>query len=750
MSDNWKFSEDGTELIISDPRMPRHWYNYMWNAEYVSFFSQLGQGESLAQDKTGRRIELVKSRQLLIKDIKSGAIWTLNGLPVDNANKSFRCIHGLGYSSIEFTRNEIESKIEIFVPSQGTCEAIKIELVNRSSRRRTMQLFPYVDAGLGGTRKPQSYYNSQGKYCNNTVSLKNHSRFGESETAYVYLASSEKSSGFDCSYDRFIGYGTEYCPDAVVEGKCRSSLGIMEKGILALQMDFSLEAGERKEIVLAIGTAVSEEEIKETAKRFSSSSSFNEIRRRTVEEIGKLLGKTEFRTPDETLNKFASKWLKRQISLGIQWARVRHNGFRDQIQDIGAFADINPDEALRQFKRVVSYQYSNGYAPRTWLDGKILDHDFSDNHVWIPLSLNTIYEVRGESGFLEEPVKFNDGTEATLYEHAKRAVQYLWNDRGHHGLCRIHSGDWNDCMNNVGKGGDGVSVWLSMAFICACKAIKELAEISGKSEDVRAAEKMAEEMSEIIESHAWDGAYYTAAIDNHGNILGSKSNKYGSLYLNSQSWAVLAGLKRGLQGIEAAEKELNTPLGIKCMAKPYDHPMEEIGSMSHKYPEVQENGGVYLHASCFKLAADAILKRHAETEEGLHKLLPFDKTYHDLNCEPYVFCNTYYTSPAYRFGNPGHSWGTGTAGWFYTVLLRYIFGLRPEKNGLRIDPCLPPSWQEAEIKHEFRGASYVVKYNAKNGFRSIASITVNGVRQESSLLPYEKGASYLVELVFKN
>ena len=93
--------------------------------------------------------------------------------------------------------------------------------------------------------------------------------------------------------------------------------------------------------------------------------------------------------------------------------------------DTECFGTFNPEYAWERFKRILAYQYSNGYCPRTFLDGKINPNNFSDCAVWIPFTAYTLVMELGRKESLLEEVAFNDGTTATVFEHLRRAVEYL-------------------------------------------------------------------------------------------------------------------------------------------------------------------------------------------------------------------------------------------------------------------------------------------------------------------------------------
>lgn len=752
------FDDAAREFVITTPATPREWYNYLWNGQYVSFFSQTGQGESLRQDRMGRRIAVVSSRAVFVHDCETGAFWAINGQPAlkpEVARSAYRCVHGMGYSTIEQTCAGIASSFGCFVPREEPCEIWTIRLRNVGDRPRRLKVFCYYNTNFDGGLKPQGYYTVAGQLeaAVGAVVVRHRQRFADAEETMIHLGLNVPITGHDCAYSSFVGLGTDQRPDAVVRGACGNHASHMEKCICAVETTVELAPGQESVFSAIAGAATSIEEIARTRSRFADGAAVEKelaaVQRGVIEQ----LGTNRIEAPDPNLNSLVAPWLKRQISLGIQWARVRHNGYRDQMQDIAAMASIHTCSAREQLHRVLSYQYSSGYAPRTWLDGQIQDKDFSDNHVWIAESVHRLIMETGDLALLDEVAPFNDGSSASLYEHVKRALDYYWNDRGLFGLPRIRSGDWNDCLNTVGPAGKGVSVWLSMAWYLANRQFIELARLSGREADATVAEGRGREMRRLVDEHGWDGKWYLRAYDDEGRVLGSHTNAEGTLFLLPQAWAILSGIAEGDKGIRAMQSVddlLERDIGTIKVLNAYSHWQPNIGWMSLKMPGTQENGGVYLHASAFKLVADCMLKRHDRVAMAIHKILPADHTYRQKTAEPYALCNSYYAiEGSYRYGLPGQSWGTGSAGWFYSALLNHVFGLRPEFAGLRLDPCLPPEWKRCTITRQFRGAEYHVEFDQSRGYQQIAEIVVDGRPQASPLLPYAVGKRFEVRVAMK-
>lgn len=476
------FAHKGHTYNIVSPRTPRQWCNYLWNERYVALVSQVGQGESLLQDSRGRRLALVAARMLFIRDRETGEFWSANALPP--AAEGYRCLHSRdGFTIIEMSHNLIASRFRIFVPTDFWGEVWTLRLTNKGDVPRLLQFFPFVDTLIDGPNKPQAYYMSVGRWHEalQTLQVRAECDVDDAQYGRIFLAASVSVSGFDTEQRAFVGYGAWQHPDALKRGRCLNSECEMSKPILALQHDLTLAAGETLTLHWLVGGGTllgeGEVEIVERRAQFFVGDGIERALQEVRKQVKAELGQITFSTPDPQLDHFASIWLPRQISLGAQWARVRHNGFRDQMQDIAAMAFFNPQRALSHFARVLSYQHPDGHAPRTWLHGQILDKDFSDNHVWIPLTLYNLLMETGDLAILDEIVPFNDGSEADIFEHGRRALEYLWKDRGMFGLCRIHGGDWNDGLDQVGRKGKGVSVWLSMALHLANEQLAILAEL---------------------------------------------------------------------------------------------------------------------------------------------------------------------------------------------------------------------------------------------------------------------------------
>lgn len=748
------WSEDGKEYVITERKTPRHWYNYYFNDTYNAFASQVGLGEGFCQDGMGRRIKLVADRCVYICD-KENAVWhSACGLPMAETFNRYECRHGLGYSTIICEKNGILSEYTVFVPSKGEHEFWTVKVTNLQTTAARLSVIAYAGTEVDGRYKPQGYNSCEAGYDSDcdAICARVPCAFGSSvkKNAYDYMLCSEPIIGYDTRKNAFIGvYGSKDTPEALTKNMgCTNSATYTEKICFALESECILGAKESKTICFAIGHADTKEQISEIREKFTLSQAqrwFDGVREQRASEID---GVT-VHTPDERLDLAFNSFYKYATNMGSYWARVRHNGYRDMASDTECFAAFNPEYAWERFKRILTYQYSNGYCPRTFIDGKIKSNNFSDCAVWITFTAYSIVMELGKAELLEEEVSFNDGTTATVFEHLRRAVEYLYEFQGLHGLIKIWGGDWNDGMNSAGLEGKGVSVWLSLAWYRANSQLIELAELIGRQDLTDVHRQMGETMRQRIEEYGWDGEYYITAINDKGEKIGSRDSKEGNMYLNPQLWAVFSDIapKDKLQRImEKVDSELETPLGTLVNNPGYTDYDPYIGNMTAQPKGTLINQAVYLHPMAWKLAAEALMKRPEKLQMTLKKILPWDRDLAPTCGEPYILYNFYHgPETEYRYGTPGQSWRTATTQWVVKALINFVFGLKPRMEGLTLDPCLPTDWKVCSITKTFRECTYDITYHQEKHDGNI-TVKVNGEAINGALLPYESGKHYTVDV----
>jgi len=452
------------------------------------------------------------------------------------------------------------------------------------------------------------------------------------------------------------------------------------------------------------------------------------------------------RTPDRRINHGMNGWLKKQVDFCI----VGKKGVRDNLQIAVALLNYRPEKAKEEILECLRHQFRDGHAVLTWYPYD--DTRYSDQPFWIIWAVCELVKETGDASLLAQEVEWQDGGSATVLNHVKAAVDRLLQDRGRNGLVRIWFADWNDALN-IPPEEEAESVMLSEQFCLALGELRELMLWLGDSEYAAFLQETFEKMKAAINRAAWDGGWYMRALAPTENI-GSKDSGGSKIYLNAQTWAVLGDVAEPdrlpalLKAVDGMERDFGFPLNDPPYAG-YD-PM--VGRMSGMLPGLFENGGVYCHASAFKILMDCKLGRGDKALETLKKIMPDSEKNPSAQsgAEPYVFTNCYSTHPKY-YGRSYQSWTTGTSAWCMMGLYEGLLGIRRDYGGLRIVPCFPSAWEGTEAVRTFRGVEYRLTYRNPDRLEAgRARVAVDGAPLEGNLLPdFRDGRRHEVEIVFE-
>lgn len=745
------FSEDGNACTIQTANLPRHWYNYLWNEDrYCIQVSQMGHGRSYyLNDKADMcQINRDSARYIFLRDEDSGAVWNIGRGPVNTPVEAYACTHAIGYSALRSRYADIEGTWRLFVPRQGFQEVWTLTLENRSQETRNLSAFSTVSFHLEGFSYPRYYemYRCMrtffdeklgGVFCSSAHPFAPHKRYQS------YLASSERPYAFDGDLAAFCGTDSTLTqPDAsaaalfqrpavVMEGRdCTNSEASLFILGGVLQHKLTLGPGESKTIHLFFGVAESLEEARQTVSSFQVPGRVEKEFAAAQEAYRDRYAALSVHTPDLRLNELMNSWVKKQVDFCI----VGKKGVRDNLQIAAALLDYRPEIARREILECLRHQFRDGHAVLTWYPYD--DTRYSDQPFWIVWAVCRLLNETGNLSLLEEIVPWQDGGEAAVLEHVKAAVKRLWEDRGPHGLTKLFFADWNDALN-VTADPDAESVMLSHQF---CLAAGQLAVLMDRVDREYAHElrEYCRQMKDAINKSAWDGDWYMRALSREENI-GSRNSEGSKIYLNAQTWAVLAGVADGdrlgkvLRAVDSMEHDFGFPLNNP----PYVRFSPHAGRMSGMLPGLFENGGVYCHATGFKILMDCRIGRATKAVETLLKIAPNSPANPSMRsgAEPYVFTNCYSTNPGY-YGKSYQSWTTGTSAWCLMGLYEGILGVKADFDGLRVEPCFPAGWEKAEVTRHFRGADYhIVIRNPEHKEAATPRLVFDGISLEGTLLP---------------
>lgn len=744
----YAFIQDGKACEIYTPNPPRHWYNYLWNEDrYCMQVSQTGHGKSYYLDEKANMCMLNRdgARYVYLRDEESKEVWDIGQGLVRQPSDTYACVHAIGYSELRSSHNGLSASWRMFVPKKGFHEVWTLTLKNDSDAEKTISVFSAVSFYLEGFSYPRYYEmyrcmttrfdrELNGVYCESKHPFAPHARYNG------FLASSEPVYAYDGDLNVFCGTNSTLTqpdastaalfqrPDTVFSGRdCSGSEAALFILGGVLQHKYTLRAGETKRFHLFFGVSESLEEARKTVADAAPDKECEEASKAYAEKYSTL----SVHTPDKKINAVMNEWVKKQADFCI----VGKKGVRDNLQIAAALLDYRQDKAREEILECLRHQFSDGHGVLTWYPYD--DTRYSDQPFWIVWAVCRLVREMGDFSVLDERIEWQDGGSASVKEHLQAAVRRLAEDKGPHGLCRLFFADWNDALN-VTTDENAESVMLSHQF---CLALRDLAELMERAGDAAYAKALREEfaaMKEAINRFAWDGGWYARALTKDGAV-GAQDSEGSKIYINAQTWAVLGDvvpeerLAQVLRAVDGMEHDFGFPLNLP----PYAAYTPQVGRMSGMLPGLFENGGVYCHATGFKILMDCRTGRADKALATLKKIMPDS----ELNpssrsgAEPYVFTNCYSTNPGY-YGKSYQSWTTGTSAWCLMGLYEGIMGVQAAYDGLAVRPCFPSAWERAEVTRHFRGADYhIVIENPKHMENGTAEVFVDGRQTEGCVVP---------------
>ena len=774
-----RFDQENKEFVITRPDTPLPWINYLGSEEYCALMSNTAGGYSFYRDPKERRITRYRynnvpmdrgGRYIYVRDNKNADFWSVSWQPVMKLDR-YECRHGMGYTTISAEYAGVSTKTTYFVPLGENLEIWMVEVT--AKKARDLSLFPFVEFCLWDALNDMTDYQynlniGQTEYKGGIIY--HLSRYRVTHDLLAYLAcSNAPSKGFDTQRRDFMGnYGDFSNPRAVVEGKMNNSIACGWAPVGSMMIPCKLKAGETKTFIFVLGFTEDIKEPSAKVKKFSKKSVVEKELKRLKDYWDKSLDKYSVKTPDNELNLMVNTWNQYQCRTTFNWSRSasyyesgigRGMGFRDSNQDTLGFVHMIPEKVKERIKDLAGTQLPDGsayhqYSPLT-KKANPSDHKYGDDHLWLIYSTASYLKETGDLKFLNEKVTFAGQESGTMYDHLERAITFSMENIGGHGLPRILFADWNDCLNLDQGKGKAESVMVAQMLVGACYEMAKIAELIKKKEDVKHYLAIAEKMKKTINEKSWDGEWYVRAYTDFSEPVGSHVCEEGKIYLETQAWAVLsnsANEERARKCMDSVYKHLATEHGIQVMTPPYSKFYWQIGSIGVYPPGLKENGGIFCHPNPWAMAAECMLGRGDRAYEYYRAILPAARNdIADLHkTEPYVYCQMIAGKYHKDFGEGKNSWLTGAACWNFVAVSQYILGVKPDYNGLMIDPCVPTDWKGFSIKRTFRGSDYYITVRNPRGIsKGVVSVVMDGKKIAGNILPADAkgGKDHHVEVV---
>lgn len=781
------FSEDGREFIIKDPDTPRPWINYLTNDDYCAVISHTAGGYSFYKDCRAHRLTRWApenwhfdrpGRYIYLKDLTPGMppkdnIWSATCQPIRAKYDFFECRHGFGYTAITSEKRGIRTEITYFVPPDDTCEAWLVKITNLSKKTRRLEAYPYVEWLIGDYHEELRYRNIMNLYNRVWFDKKSGAILAKKTAVWkdmgikkfpflLFLSSSLPAKGYATRKDLFLGrYNTEQNPEMLYGTFKNVRFSSGEDSVGVLRHSLKLLPGKTKTFTVILGEAKAGSQTKRIISKYKNVSAAEKelIKAKKLWEK-RVCDNIFIKTPDKDLDTLINAWIKYQVYVCNFWSRspsfyhegAGGRGYRDSNQDSEAIVSINHELTEERILKLASLVRRDGTSAPGWneISGSAGHRPNKDHQIWLTMTVAAYIKETGDKNILFRKMPYLkdnwidgwhidpdyksgpaiDGC-GTLAEHLERNLDYCFNDTGRRGLPKIGHADWNDAIDAAGIKLKGESVWLAEALVRSLLIYSEMMMLIGKKDKAVDYLKKAREMAKRI-NRCWDGRWYQRGFTDDGSAYGSSKNREGKIYINTQSWAILAGVadeEKTKKIIKSVDKYLDGPHGIALFYPAYTRYEKKLGRISMFSEGTKENAAVFCHAALFYITAILGVGEGDRAYDALKKIMPnCQKDYELYKTEPYVFAE-YLVGPQhpYLYGEGAFTWITGTAGWVFTAVTEFMLGARRHYNGLLIDPCIPRKWKKCSITRPFRGTRYHIEIlNPKGVQKGVKEIRVDG------------------------
>ena len=597
------FDDANKEYVITDPKTPYPWINYLGTESFFSLISNTAGGYHFYKDARLRRLTRYRynnvpvdlgGRYFYINDGET--IWSPGWAPVKTELDSYSCRHGMGYTVIKGEKNGIEAEATFFVPQNFNGEVQKLVLKNTGEKSKSFKLFSFIEWCLWDAQDDST--NFQRNFNTGEVEIEGSTIFHRTEykerrNHFAFYTVNTAIDGFDTDRESFMGlYNGFENPQAVTIGKSGNSVADGWSPIASHCINVTLDAGETKELVFLLGYVENDFE-----KKFNADGSMNKSKAykmiesmdsaekadKALSELKEywnaLLSQYTVRTPDERVDRMVNIWNQYQCMVTFNMSRSasyfesgigRGMGFRDSNQDLLGFVHQIPERARERILDLAATQLEDGgcyhqYQPLTKKGNNEIGGNFSDDPLWMILSTAQYIKETGDYSILDEKVPYdNDETKAqTMMHHLKKSFWHVAENIGPHGLPLAMRADWNDCLNlscfsdapgesfqtyTSPKYGDdkfshvAESVFVAALFAFTGPEYAALCKYKNLFDEAKAAESAIAEMNKNIMKHGYDGEWFLRAYDDYGNKVGSKECDEGKIFIEPQGFAVMAGL----------------------------------------------------------------------------------------------------------------------------------------------------------------------------------------------------------------
>lgn len=809
------FDDQNKEYVITSPRTPLPWINYLGCENFFSLVSNTCGGYSFYKDAKLLRLTRYRYNNVPYDSnghyyyIKDGdTIWNPGWMPSKTELDSYECRHGMGYSVFTGVKNGLMAQLTDFVPMGSTCEINKLTLKNTSDKKKDFSVFSYVEFCLWNAMDDMT--NFQRNFSTGEVEIHaggsqlfHKTEYRERRNHYAVYAVNASVDGFDTDRDSFLGaYGENSAPSVVINDQSKNSVASGWAPVGSHHLKVALEPGEEKTYIFVLGyvenpvnekwVGRAEDGIINRAPadallaRFDTTEKADAALAELKAYWDKLLGHFSISSSEEKLDRMVNVWHQYQCMVTFNMSRSasyfesgigRGMGFRDSCQDLLGFVHLIPDRARERILDIAATQFEDGsayhqYQPLTKKGNADIGSGFNDDPLWLIAAAAAYIKETGDYSILDESTPYDsDPSKATDFmEHLRRSFNYTINHLGPHGLPQIGRADWNDCLNlncfseepgesfqtfGPSEGPNAESVFIAGMFVKYGKDYVKICRHKGLCDEADTAQKAIKQMEKTVMDAGWDGEWYLRAYDHYKHKIGSKECEDGKIFIEPQGFCVIAEIGKDeglcLKAMQSVEKYLDTKYGIVLLQPPYHRYHVELGEISSYPPGYKENAGIFCHNNPWISIAETVIGRGNRAWQVYTRTCPaYIEDISEIHrTEPYVYSQMIAGKDAPNFGEAKNSWLTGTAAWTFLDVSQYILGIRPDYDGLIIDPCIPDTMDSFTAKRKFRGNTYhITVRNPAHVQKGVTKLIVDGAAIDGNMIPATdvKGCDIMVEV----
>ena len=769
------FDDASREYVITRPDTPWPWINYLGTEDFFSLISNTAGGYCFYKDAKFRRILRYRYNGVPMDDggryyyIKDGnTVWNPGWKPCKTPLDSYECRHGMGYTRITSIKDGLKADVLFFVPLGHPCEVHRVRLTNTGPVPKHIQLYSFAEWCLWNASTDMENFQrnlSTGEVEVEGNVLYHKTEYRERRNHYAFFGVNRPFDGFDTDRETFIGmYNGFEAPQQVLAGTSGNSVAHGWSPVASHRLDLVLEPGQEEELIFVLGYVENPSDKKfvapgvinkakalEIMDAFATGAqvdaAFAQLRAFWDDLLDRFGVESEVPELDRTVN----IWNQYQCMITYFFSRSasyfesgigRGMGFRDSNQDLTGIVHMIPERARQRIIDIASTQFPDGgcyhqYQPLTKRGNNDIGGGFNDDPLWLIFGTVAYIRETGDFGILEEPVPFDNqpGSEVSLLDHLKISFKHVTDNLGPHGLPLIGRADWNDCLNlncfsdnpddsfqtteNKSEGSKAESLMIAGLFVAEGRDFAQLLERIGDS-DAALVKAAVVDMEAAVKKYGWDGEWFLRAYDYFGNKIGSRECEEGKIFIESQGWCTMAriGAEEGLcdKALDSAKKYLECEYGLVLNNPAYTKYYIDYGEIS-SYPEgYKENAGIFCHNNPWVIIGEAMAGRAEDAWRHYQKITPaFTKDQALRKVEPYVFCQMVAGKDAFKPGEGKNSWLTGTAAWTWKAVSEALLGIKPQFDGLLVEPCIPMGTYR--IHRRFRDADYhlVIHQTGKGG-----------------------------------